>query len=220
METKEKNNQKSLEETNEQPKKINEIINKIVSWFGKFKKKTIIVIAICLACLIVGGLIIMNLPGKVTTETFSALKEVIDVKEISTVEYTYTSIVTVKNEKEDKYHVSYNGVVKAGFDGGEIVIEEDVEQKKILITIPPIKVLSAVVDDKSLDYIFMKEKYNTETTFQEAFKECTNDLINKANSNYEVMELAKKNATVFIETFIKALGDRIPSTYTIEYKWN
>ena len=120
--------------------------------------------------------------GKFTTIAETSLKEVLTISELATVEYTYNSIATVKEDNTEKYYVAYKGTVQAGINFDDIKIEE--KEKKIIINIPDIRILKVNIDDE-LDYIFVKKKYDTEKTFQEAYTKCLEDLwmnVNKVDS--------------------------------------
>ena len=211
---------KQTQSKNAEHKKENVLLKKIekrVSSVKKYKKVMLISIVVVL-CIIIALGFLFSKSGEVTTISESSLKEIIEISELSTVEYTYNSIVTVSNEKEQKYHVAYKGIVKAGFDFNELAISDEKENKKVIITVPKIKINSVKIDEESLDFIFIKEKYNTETTYQEAYAKCVDDLIVKAEKNTQLKEMAKENAVTTIKALIKPWEEQLPEGYTIEYR--
>ena len=183
-------------------------------------KKIFIFLVILVVIIIVNAIITKN--GKVTTISESALKEMFEISDFSTVEYPYNSIVTVSNDKnEAMYYIAYKGLVKIGFDFNEIKVTSDQKEKKIYINIPDIKVNTVSIDSsdkESLDFIFIKEKYNTETIFQEAYRKSIEDLEKKANENEQIKEMANKHAIETIEAFIEPWKSQLPKDYKIEYK--
>lgn len=194
-------------------------------------KKVLLTVAILIVIIIVAIVVIatssVNKFPQVVTISKASLKEVIEVGELSTIEYTYNSYTPVSsttkdkkgNEKEEiRYYVSYKGNIKAGFDFEALAVNCDNEAKNISIVIPEIKINSIHVDETSLDYIFVKEKYNTENTFQEALRICEKDLEEKANKNTTLTEIAKENAISMMRALLAPWEETLPEGYTIEYK--
>ena len=162
---------------------------------------------------------LISKPGQATSISESTLKEMFEISEFSTIEYPYESIISVSNDKDKTmYHVAYKGTVKLGFDFNEIRVEEIPEEKKICVYIPEIIINSTNVDESSLDYIFEKEKYDTETTFQEAYRACCTDLEKKVAVNGKIKEMAKENAIDTISALIKPMEKDLPEGYEVEYK--
>lgn len=195
------------------------------------KKKISLVSAIVLVLVIVIGLIaggaiyfIANenntASGKVTVITQSKLKDVIEVSELSTVAYTYNAIVPAykKDGKTLKYHVAYEGIVKAGIDFEDIQIEVDEEKKIITITIPDVKILDCAVDEGTLEFIFEKDKYNKETVAAEAYKLCLADLEDRAEQEPELIDLARENALSAVKGLIEPWVNQVDDEYTVEVK--
>ena len=126
--------------------------------------------------------------GQITTITESTLKEVVEISELSTVEYTYNAVALSYLDEEKtkpKYHVAYEGRVKAGINFKDIGISVDEEQKTIKISIPEVKILDCSVNEGTLEYIFEKDKYNDLTVSSEhirsAKKTWKRKLIKKEN---------------------------------------
>lgn len=215
--------QKTKEITQE--KKENNVINfkesvvtmwkNIISFLMKYKKYSLIcIVGILLLGIVLG--FVFSRESEVITISEASLKEIISASDLSTVEYTYNSIVTISNEKEEKYHVAYDGIVKAGFDFNQITVTDNQKEKKIIITIPEIKIISAVVNDQSLEFIFLKDKYDTETTYQEAYRESINDLKIKAEQNNDIKIIARENAIMTMKALIKPWEEQLPEGYTVE----
>lgn len=66
----------------------------------------------------------------ITTISEASLKEVIEVSELSTLEYTYNSHTFKANKKEVEYYVAYKGTVQLGFDFSQLTVNTDHEAKK------------------------------------------------------------------------------------------
>ena len=125
---------------------------------------------------------------KTTYSATSSIKKVLETSEMYTAEYTYKSIAKALknpgNPAEDsniKYYVSYVGTVHYGFDTKKISIKET--ENKITIIIPEIKASSITIKNE-FDYIFIKEKYETETILAETFEVCENDLKQKKKCSF------------------------------------
>lgn len=189
-------------------------------------KKMLLLIAVVVA-LVVAGIIIataIKQPSMVTISEAS-LKEIIEVEELSTLEYTYNSYCPVYrtdkngNPTDDiKYYVSYKGAVKAGFEFDKLSVTTDQNKKVVSVIIPEINITSVHIDETELDFIFVKEKYNTGETFQEAFKACEIDLKNEAEKNDTLKEYARNNAISAMEALLTPWKETLPEGYTIEIK--
>ena len=59
--------------------------------------------------------------AEIYTISETTLREVLDISQMSTVGYTYNSIVNVTEDEELKYSISYQGQIKAGIDFSQIV---------------------------------------------------------------------------------------------------
>ena len=80
------------------------------------------------------GYIFPGSEHKLTTISESTLEDVIEISDLSTVEYFFNSITEVQDEKTGdlKYHVAYEGVVDAGIDLSEVKVSVDNEKKVII----------------------------------------------------------------------------------------
>lgn len=158
--------------------------------------------------------------GKVETVSEGTLREVLDLSQISTVDYTYNSIVKIPTEKKNKdfgYAVSYNGTIKAGIDFSKIDIDIDDEKKHITVSLPEAEITDITVDAGSLEYIFEDKKLNTETVASEAYSLACDDLKAKAAENHDILESAKENAHSAVEALLKPWIEQL-GEYDIEIK--
>ncbi len=185
--------------------------------FVKFKKKIILFGAIAFI-IIVALLTIFDRAGKVTITAESTLKEILEIGELSTVDYTYNSVATIQESKKNKpYYIYYSGIVKAGIDFSKVTITKDEENKQFIIGIPPIQINSVSVDETSLKYIY-DGKANQETLFVEAYKKAVTDLTTKAKQNDSLKKMATDNAIKTIQAITKPLETQLPEGYDIIYK--
>lgn len=155
--------------------------------------------------------------GEVFTITESSLQEILDSNELSTIEYTYNSIVQVKDENDKlKYSAYYSGIITAGIDFNKIKITVDDDNQTVNIKVPDAKINSSIVDAGSLEFIFENNKYDEKMTHSEAYEKSKEDLEKKANNNEEILRLAKENSMLAVEALLKPLIEFAGYEYTIE----
>ena len=158
--------------------------------------------------------------GSITTISQSSLEKVIEINDLSTLDYTYNAITTVYNEKntKPKYHVAYKGVVTAGIDITKVKIETDEKAKKIVITLPDATIQDVRIDMGTLDFIFEDKDYETETVSQEAYKASLADLERKASEEDDLLSMAKDNAVAAMKALIYPWIEQIDAEYEVEVK--
>ncbi len=151
---------------------------------------------------------------KITTVTKSSLQKVLDVSDFSTLEFRYGSVAQALDDKgKVKYYVSYNGTVQIGINFEKIAksVSVDNTNKIVTLTLPQPSVQSPIVNVDTLEYIFVKEKYNKPGLTDEALKVCQQDLSNEIQNNKEIFDIAKENAksaiTQLLDPWLKQLGD-------------
>ena len=137
-------------------------------------------------------LVIFAPDGATTFDAKNSLIEIIEVAELSTVQYTYNGVAEVKNDKETKYYVYYEGNVRAGFDMDKVEIHQ--EGKKIIIVMPSITIHSTEIAEGTIKYIFMDNKYNNENNSGEALNACKADLMKELQKNETFINTAKEGA--------------------------
>ncbi|MBO5318070.1 MAG: DUF4230 domain-containing protein [Oscillospiraceae bacterium] len=162
-----------------------------------------VIAAILVAVLL---LIVFSGSGDVTISVETSLKEMITSSQLRTAEYTYNSIAEIKDGDTTKYYVSYKGTVSAGFDFEKVEIVRD--GGVIRIVVPDVDILEVVVDP-GLDYIFIKKKYDTETTYAEATAACKQDLREKAEANETLLKTARESAKDTLMALIKPFESQL-----------
>lgn len=188
----------------------------------KLRLQTKIIIILSLVLILVVGILLaitQNNGGQLTTISKSSLQKVIEINELSTVDYTYNATATKYDENNDAmYYVAYEGTVTAGIDFNEIGIEVIEEEKKVKITIPEVKIHSTKVDMGTMEYIFTKNKYETEDISQEAYKLCKDDLKARIEKENVFHDTARENAISSVKALFKPWIDTIDNSYTVEIK--
>ena len=88
----------------------------------------------------------------------------------------------------------------------------DEENKSITVTIPEPKILDLSVDFDSIDYIFLKDKHETETVSEDSYQLCLNDMRENLEMDTSMMKKAKKNT----ENLVLALLKPFSKEYSIQ----
>ncbi len=155
--------------------------------------------------------------GKVRTITQASLVKIVTTGKLYTAEYPYNGIAAVYDGDTLKYHVAYEGTVKAGIDTSKILLHLDEKQKEIIIRLPAVEVAEPIVNAGTLDFIFEKGYYETETVGQEAYKAAIADLKNRVAADSDIAESAIKSAKMYEKAFVEPLIEQMdPDTkYTI-----
>ena len=155
--------------------------------------------------------------GKVTTFSKADIEKVFEISELSTADYTYNAIAKAYTEDGTsiRYYVAYEGTIKAGIDFSEIAIEVDEEAQRITITLPKVELKEKTVDPGTFEYIFKDKKSETETVHQEAFRLCEEDLKRRADSEQELLKLAKENAVAVVKALVTPWIEQINEEYQI-----
>ena len=191
----------------------------------KKKRKLIIGGGCALAIVVIAGVIILPKvlnpnAGKVTTVAKASLEKVLETSNLQTLDYSYNAIADVKDEdgKNVKYHVAYEGTVTAGIDMDNVDVSVKEDEKKIVISVPEATVQNVDVDMGKMEFIFEKQKYETETVSQEAYQACLEDLDSKAKKDDSLLTMARENAVNSITALISPWIEQMKDKYTVEVK--
>ena len=198
-----------------------------LKFFNGLKMKTkLVLLALVMILLIIlvvylKMVVFNNKEGQVTTISKSSLEKVLEINELSTVEYTYNAIANVYDEKDKKgekikYYVAYEGFVSAGIDFKKIEIQVNEAEKVVTVVLPEIEVHSTTVEMGSLDCIFVKEKYNTEEVSKEAYAASKADLEKRIGEDHELLDLAKKNAIESVKALFAPWIEQVDEEYRVE----
>ena len=149
-----------------------------------------------------------------------AINKMLDIEELHMASYPYngrTERVIQKELKDGKtkskclYHVTYKGHVPLGTTE-KLMASVDEENKRITVSIPEPRILDLSVDFDSIDYIFLKDKYETETISEDSYQLCLNDMRQNLEVDKSMMKKAKKNT----ENLVLALLKPFSKDYTIQ----
>lgn len=148
--------------------------------------------------------------------------------ELATMECYYHNVAKYKEEdaeghlwwKKDKHFwVEYSGIVKIGVDMS--LVNMELENDTVKITIPEAKVLSSKVDETSLNEdSFIKEAKSADIDAEDqtkAFKEAQDNMVKEASNDTTLLADAQQRAQILMEDYVKNIGDAVGKEYTIEW---
>lgn len=204
-----------MKEENENKIKL---IDKIKGFIIKRKSILLIIFAI-LILISIYEIICKFQEKKFTITAQSSLEKIIEISELSTIEYTYNAIATkykdnVQDENNVEYYVSYEGIVTVGIDFNAIKIEPNEEEKKIVITLPEVEKHDILVNMGTMEYIYVKNAKEQDKISQEAYLLCKEDLKNRVSKEVDIEKNARENAISAVEALFEPWND----TYQIEVK--
>lgn len=200
------------------------IKGRIVTFIKGLSNKAKLILVLALVIIIGVGtfvLISRNKDGQLTTISKASLQKIIEINELSTVDYTYNATAAKyveDNVEEVKYYVAYEGTVTAGIDFHKIDIDVNEDEKIVTITIPEVEIHGIRVDMGTMEYIFVKDKFETETISQEAYKLCKEDLKKRVEKEKLLYSTAKENAVSSVEALFKPWIETIDKEYKVEIK--
>ncbi len=149
--------------------------------------------------------------------TESTLEKIIKVSDLSVFETVYNGVAQIDGpDDETDFYAYYEATVKAGIDLKEVDIVTDEKNKKISVTLPPVKINEIIVDESSLDYIFINKKADNEMAFQRAYRAAETDVAAEAENETAIYELAGENAANIVEALIKPFVLQLDAEYEME----
>jgi hypothetical protein len=162
------------------------------------------------------------------------IKEILPIGEYASLAYHYTSVVKDVNSKDingwtipfttRKYIFTYNGTMKLGIDGTQIKIKEEKHKETglpvIIVTLPPIKILSHEIIDNSIEVFDQSQTIFNEINIQDAFKvtaERKREMENKAMSG-DVIKDARASTEQQLGSLLRPLPG-ILGVYDVVFIW-
>jgi hypothetical protein len=149
-----------------------------------------------------------------------------DMGILITEEYYFTQVENYEKTKtilnfftsSSNFIYSYDGVVTAGIDCGEIAVEKDDESQVITITVPSAEIRYIDIDYDSFQMYSEKEGLWNSMSMEDYSDSLVEfeDLARENAINKGVLEKADENAKTIIENFVMGIIE--DSDYTIE--WN
>ena len=138
-----------------------------------------------------------------------------EIQELATIEYAYTNLGKFESTKEwqgikipfttSKYIITYDGVIKAGYDLSKATIE--VNGTEVTVRLPEVEILSHTIDYNSLQV--MDEQYSifnhVEITDYNSFYAEQSALMEQKAIDKGLYEKAAESGKAMIESLIKGL---------------
>ena len=90
------------------------------------------------------------------------------------------------------------------------------DTKTIHVTLPEIIITEVDVDEKSLDYMFVKDSLNEAGISGEAYNLCIADVKEESERESTLYELAKENAVKTVKALLVPLIEQMDSEYAVE----
>lgn len=155
-------------------------------------------------------------------------EQILDIKEIGTMEYHYTNVGTVDSVNHFKNTdvkipfssktaiVTMDGVIKAGVDAEQIEIVVNEMKKTITITIPEATILSNEPIEESMIVYTEEEGLFNNLTLADG-SSIRIEIKNKAEANAlenDILNQARENAAEFVKCLIEAVPS-VKDTYKI-----
>lgn len=170
--------------------------------------------------------VLMLLPLAACRKQTPSQDQVRAICELSVMECYYHSVVKVYEEnaqsvlwwqKDRRFWIEYDGVVKLGIDASQVQIEG--EGDHYTVTIPAAKVLSCTVDSDSLgQYIIDGSSAPVRVeNMTAAMQQAQQDMAETAANDLTLMREAQQRAKSLIENYFITLGDATRRAYTIQW---
>lgn len=122
-------------------------------------------------------------------------------------------------KKDRRFWIEYSGVVTLGIDASQLDIV--VSDNAVTITIPPAKVLSCKVDEKTLNknsFIIDSKSAAIEPQHQtEAFKNAQKTMLDSASNDTALLANAQQRAKDLLEDYVKNIGNVVGKEYIVEF---
>ena len=187
-------------------------------------KAFFIKIIIVVVILVIGSVILGSYLFRQKTYTqFSSetlLEDIMEIGDLTGAVYTFNGVAEVDDEEGNaKYYVKYYGTVEVGIHFENIKIDIDRKNKVVTIEVPECEFLSTPqVDLGKAEYIFVNEKYNTETVSAEAYQMAIQDLTGKASEDDDLFTVARENVITSIEALTEPLISQLDPEYSVIVK--
>lgn len=144
--------------------------------------------------------------GEKITISSAALKEVLQISELTSAEYIYNGIAQGYQDPEEKkgaYYIRYSAMVEAGADLGKIDLKINEKNDTIEIVKPKIEIFNVSMDYDSLDFI--PENLKSQEV-KDILATCKEDVRNEAASSGTFVTLAQSNSEHIIEALLDPLA--------------
>lgn len=149
--------------------------------------------------------------------------------ELAVMECYYHNVAKYKEEdaegvwlwKKDKHFwVEYSGVVELGVDASQVKMT--LEDDKVTVTLPEVRVLGCVVDSSSLtkDSFIVAQNSAAVTAEDEqaAFKEAQARMEESAANDHALLASAEERVKMLLTKYVETIGEAVDKQYAISFK--
>ena len=163
-----------------------------------------------------------------TTAVEPQVTQMRNICELATMECYYHNVAKFRQEdaekflwisKDKNFWIEYAGQVKVGVEASLITIE--VSGDKVTVTMPPARVLSCKVDEKTLTkQSFVVAEDSAEITAEDeiaAFREAQGRMLQSASEDSTLLANARQRAQSLIEDYVKNIGNSVGKHYYVEW---
>ena len=174
--------------------------------------KLIVLAVLAVAVAVVFGIILPSMQPKQPNKyyTDSDLEKVVDISELSTVEYVYRGIAERKGwfDMVD-LRVKYEAHVRATFDMSQIKIHADHDAKTITVTLPEPIIQDPELNENQFGYL----PESATGDLPDIIRLCREDAINEVRAESQIKERAYDS----LKSTVKALTEPLIGDY--DYEW-
>lgn len=151
-----------------------------------------------------------------------------EICQLATLEAYYHNVART-NEPGDKFFlwkgkdlnfwIEYDGTIEMGINAEHVKM--NIQGEKVTITIPDAMILSATVNEASLNNnAFYYAKNSVKATAKEqarAFASAEDKMKQEANQDKSLLEMAHTRAKTLLENYVKNVGDLVGIDYTVDW---
>ena len=137
-------------------------------------------------------------PEKATIISSSALREVIDISELSAAEFKYRGIANVYTDStltKVRCRICYDAVIKASIDMQEVEFYVNTDTKTVIAVLPPIKIKATIIDEQNMSIL----PSNAKVRLDRMLKYSKEDAETEAKNNENLISTAMDNLQTTIE---------------------
>ena len=192
--------------------------------------KKVIPFLLALLLLGLGAFSLYFFTDRFKSDDLDLSSEVHSISELATLECYYHNVARLEDPGQTflitygnkKVWFEYNGTVVIGIDFSKVVVEEPDSNGKVVVTLPPAKILDISVDKDSISEPLTETGLFASVTAEDytnAYSEAQKNMKESAQADEALLAQGQEHAKAIIENFIRNLGDQIGETYFIEWRY-
>jgi len=174
---------------------------------------------------LISVILVLNKEGKITEKVKTSLDKIVEKSDLETINVTY-NIIAKQCKKNDcdkksnniddyKYVVSCKGTITAGINFKDVKIDEDIKNKKIIVTVPE----ATLTGEPTIGSVkFLNGEDVSADELPNARKLCQEETKEKSEKDDKLIPAAKEQAKTVLEEFYKQWIKSYDNTYVVEVK--